>query len=78
MEPLNTKLLFESAEEFWNDNSGRLAMAARAVTPIGQTLINGRHFELQVVMTSRVEEMQFSTPDLNEALHPTPTETKDK
>ena len=56
---LNTKLLFESAEEFWSDNSGRLAMATRAVAPIGQTIINGRLFELQLVMTSKIDEIQF-------------------
>lgn len=66
MEPLNTKLLFETAEEFWNDNSGRLAMAASAIAPIGQTIINGRHFELQLVMTSKIEDMKFPTTDLND------------
>ncbi len=59
MDELNIEKLIAEAQNFWHDENGMLGMAAKAMVPIGQTLIDGRLFELQLVMTSQIEEIQL-------------------
>lgn len=59
-EVLDTNKLLTITQKMWDDEGGMLGMAEWGRIPVQKKIINGRLFELQIIMTSKIEDISLS------------------